>query len=605
MEMMWTPTLEISNKTNIAKALGKLGLIDYQALHSWSVQNYQDFWRYTLEQLKIQFAKRPDAICDTRLSPNNPSWFPGASLNIVNSCFQAPSEKLAVIAQSENGQQQTMTYGELNRLSNQVANGLIQRGFLPGDRVAILLPMTALAVAIYLGIIKAGCVAVGIAESFAVEEIATRLELAKVKAVFSMLSFQRANKKIALYEKIIAAGAGRVILIGAEDTSLRSCDSHWHDFIAGTATNFNTINCESSAHTTILFSSGTTGEPKAIPWTHTTPIKCASDAYFHHDLKAEDVLAWPTSLGWMMGPWLIYAGLINQATLALYDGLPTERAFGEFVQQAKVSVLGVVPSLVKIWRSTECMQGLDWQAIKCFSSTGECSNPDDMSYLMALAGNKPVIEYCGGTEIGGAYITGTLVQPAIAAQFSAKALGIDFVLFDEQGKFASRGEVGILGPSLGLSSELLNSNHESCYFAGMPTLADGRILRRHGDELECLANGYYRALGRVDDTMNLGGIKISSVQIERVLNNLPGIRDSAAIAIQPPQGGPERLVIYACIQAEQSRDTSYWLSLMQQAIREHLNPLFKIETVVIVESLPRTASNKLMRRVLKKQHKLS
>ena len=133
----------------------------------------------------------------------------------------------------------------------------------------------------------------------------------------------------------------------------------WQDFLSDNET-FTAVPCHPDAHTNILFSSGTTGEPKAIPWTHTTPIKAAADAYLHHDIHPGDVLAWHTNLGWMMGPWLIYASLINKATIALYDGVPTGRDFGVFVQNAKVSMLGVVPTLVRAWKNTGCMHGLDW-----------------------------------------------------------------------------------------------------------------------------------------------------------------------------------------------------------------------------------------------------
>ena len=120
--------------------------------------------------------------------------------------------------------------------------------------------------------------------------------------------------------------------------------------------------------------------------------------------------------------------------MALYDGLPTERGFGEFVQDAGVTMLGVVPSLVRAWKNTECMKGLDWRKIKAFSSTGECSNPEDMLFLMSLAEYRPVIEYCGGTEIGGGYITGTLIQPAAPATFTTPALGSDLVILDAERK---------------------------------------------------------------------------------------------------------------------------------------------------------------------------
>ena len=106
----------------------------------------------------------------------------------------------------------------------------------------------------------------------------------------------------------------------------------------------------------------------------------------------------------MMGPWLIFAALINRGSIALYLDAPKDRGFGEFIQHAKVNMLGVVPTLVAAWRQSKCMEKLDWSAIDIFSSTGECSNPEDMLYLMSLAGYKPIIEYCGGTEIGGAYL---------------------------------------------------------------------------------------------------------------------------------------------------------------------------------------------------------
>ena len=599
----WIPKQSDIDETNIAQALKNLQLTDYNALHHWSVENYQDFWRYTIEQLGITFKQSPETICELSAGIAKPNWLPGAKLNIVDSCFQAAPHKIAIVAQTEGEQLTTLSYQELDKLSNQVANAIVSSGFKPGDALGIFMPMTPLAVAIYLGIIKAGAVAVGIAESFATDEIKTRLQIAQVKAVFASDYCNRGDKRLPLYEKLIKVEAKQIILINQQPMAKRACDIYWQDYIANSTDVFTNFAANPQDYTTILFSSGTTGDPKAIPWTHTTPIKCAGDAYFHHDVKPTDVLAWPTSLGWMMGPWLIYAALLNQATLAIYNGLPTQRTFGEFIQKARVTILGVVPSLVKTWRASGCMEGLDWQNIKCFSSTGECSNADDMLYLMQLANNKPVIEYCGGTEIGGAYITGTLVQPAIPATFSTPALGLDLVLFDEQGNLSDNGEVGLIGLSMGLSTELLNRDHNEIYLAGMPQLADGRILRRHGDELSRLPNGYYQALGRADDTMNLGGIKISSVEIERVLNNISGINETAAIAVKPSEGGPDLLVIYAVPAEETEIDAVTWQQKMQLAIKNHLNPLFKIHKVILIASLPRTASNKILRRKLRDEYK--
>src|SRR2546427_5179010 len=128
----------------------------------------------------------------------------------------------------------------------------------------------------------------------------------------------------------------------------------------------------------------------------------------------------------MMGPWLTYASFVNEATMALYVGATTARPFGEFVARAGVTMLGVVPKLVRSWKTDRTMEGLDWHRIRLFSSTAEPSTPEEMLYLMFLAGYRPIVEYCGGTEGGGGYITGSGVQPGAPSAFTTPAPRLDF-----------------------------------------------------------------------------------------------------------------------------------------------------------------------------------
>jgi len=375
---------------------------------------------------------------------------------------------------------------------------------------------------------------------------------------------------------------------------LRPGDCSWTEFLetndsCGAATR------EPSDSINILFSSGTAGAPKAIPWTQTTPIKCAMDAHFHQDVQPGDVLVWPTNLGWMMGPWLIFASLLNQAALGLYYDAPTSRKFGQFVQKAGATMLGVVPSMVKSWRDCGCMDDLDWSKVKVFSSTGECSNPDDMRWLMSTAGGRPIIEYCGGTEIGGAYITGTVARPCVPGAFNAPALGLDFVILDSHGNSSKTGELFLVPPSVGLSTTLLNQSHHAIYFAELPK--NSEPLRRHGDLMEELPGGFWRALGRADDTMNLSGIKVSSAEIEQALQSVPNLKEVAAVAVSSGNG-PSQLIIYAVCDKKTLNKSDLMLA-MQNAIKRDLNPLFRIHDVVLLDSLPRTASNKVNRRELR------
>jgi acetyl-CoA synthetase len=600
-EGLWTPTLDYLAGTNVAWLMRHARVDSYEALHTWSVQDREGYWAATIERLGIRFRIRYDRIVDCSEGIESPRWLPGARLNIVESCFSAPADSPAIIAQAEGGEPAVVTVGALKALSERVAAGLTRLGFKPGDALAIVMPMTVECVAIYLGILEAGCVAVSIADSFRPKEIATRLRLANALGVFTQDVFQRGGKSHPLYAGVKEAGAPPAIVIPQGSApALRVGDCEWNDFLAEAGASPVVVR-DPSDPLNILFSSGTTGEPKLIPWTQTTPIKCAADAHFHQDVRPGDVMVWPTNIGWMMGPWLIFASLINKATMGLYYGAPTGREFCRFVRDCRATMLGVVPSLVKAWRAEKATEGLDWSGIRVFSSTGECSDPRDMRWLMEQAGGKPIIEYCGGTEIGGGYIAGTVAKPCVAGAFNTPALGLDFVILDDAGEPAETGEVFLRPPSIGMSTSLLNKDHQEVYFAGVPGGPRGEVLRRHGDQMENVPGIGWRALGRADDTMNLGGIKVSSAEIERVLQAVEGVTDTAAVAVSPG-GGPSLLVVYAVLATGFTADKNAMMAAMQSAIRRELNPLFKIHDLVFVESLPRTASNKVMRRVLRDQY---
>jgi acetyl-CoA synthetase len=603
----WVPEDLRLEHANISAMMREIGIDDYHVFHRWSAENRAEFWDRVISRLGIRFSRQPDQILDLSAGVAQPTWLPGAELNIVSSCFGEESYDMAVVVGREGSDELVaVTYSELDMLVNLVANGLAAAGFSPGDAIALYMPMNLECVAAYLGIIRAGCVVVSIADSFAAPEVARRLEIANSAAIITVSSFQRGGRTIELYQTVRDAGAPRTVVIAAEDFAeedLREGDLLWWDFLSDTP-GFEALTAEPDAAINILFSSGTTGDPKAIPWTHLTAIKCAMDGHFHHDIQRGDVVAWPTNIGWMMGPWLIFATLINRGCIALYEGLPSGRGFAEFVHNAGVGMLGVVPSLVRAWRDSGACEDVDWSRINIFSSTGEPSNRHDYLWLMSRTGYRaPVIEYCGGTEIGGGYITGTVVQAASPATFSTPALGLDLVVLDEEGKPVADGEEGevfLVPPSIGLSQRLLNRDHDKVYYEGCPAGPNGEELRRHGDQIARLAGGYFRAQGRADDTMNLGGIKVSSLELERVLEHHPAVYEAAAVAVQPEGEGADKLVVFAVLADEVAKDDLH--RDLGKALATELNPLFKLHDLVVVDSLPRTASNKLMRRELRRQY---
>ncbi|XP_054805647.1 probable acyl-activating enzyme 17, peroxisomal [Prosopis cineraria] len=636
----WIPEPANAVLTNVGLLLERRGkeflgsaymdpVTSFSDFQKFSVSNPEVYWRTVLHELDVSFSMPPKCILqectsgETQLTYPGGQWLPEASINLAKNCLNINSRRslddMVIIWRDELHDDlplHKMTLKELREEVWLVAYALQALGLEKGSSIAIDMPMAVKSVVVYLAIVLAGYVVVSIADSFAAPEISTRLKISKAKVIFTQDLIIRGDKTIPLYSRIVDAESPMAIVIPTRGSGLsmklRDGDLSWCDFLEGVDSlkgkEFMAVEQLAEAFTNILFSSGTTGDPKAIPWTNVTPLKAAADAWCHLDIRKGDVVAWPTNLGWMMGPWLVYASLINGASMALYNGSPLGTGFAKFVQDAKVTMLGVIPSLVRTWKSTNSTAGYDWSSIRCFGSTGEASNVDEYLWLMGRAHYKPIIEYCGGTEIGGGFVSGSLLQAQSLAAFSIPVMGCTLFILGNDGypipqNVPGMGELA-LGPLMfGSSSTLLNADHYSVYFKSMP-LWNGKVLRRHGDVFELTSRGYYHAHGRADDTMNLGGIKVSSVEIERICNGVDSnILETAAIGVPPAGGGPEQLVI--AVVFKNSNNPSPDLHLLRlsfnSALQKTLNPLFKVSRIEPLSSLPRTASNKVMRRVLRKQ----
>ncbi|KAG5229969.1 acyl-activating enzyme family protein [Salix suchowensis] len=630
----WSPDPEAAMLTNVGQFLERRGkellgstykdpISSFSHFQEFSVSNPEVYWKTVLDEMSISFSVSPHCILSENTSRPGGQWLPGAYVNPAKTCLTVNCKRTlddVVIRWRDEGNDDmpvsSMTLEELRSEVWLVAHALNALGLDRGSAIAIDMPMNMESVAIYLAIVLAGHVVVSIADSFAPPEISTRLKISEAKAIFTQDLIIRGDKRIPLYSRVVHAQAPMAIVIPTKGCSfsmnLRDGDISWHDFIEKATglrgDEFAAVEQPVEAFSNILFSSGTTGEPKAIPWTHMTPFKAAADAWCHMDIRKGDIVAWPTNLGWMMGPWLVYASLLNGASIALYNGSPLGTGFAKFVQDARVTMLGVIPSIVRSWKSANSTSGYDWSAIRCFASTGEASSVDEYLWLMGQAQYKPIIEYCGGTEIGGGFISGSLLQPQSLAAFSTPAMGCSLFILGDDGHPIPQNVPGMgelaLGPLMfGASSTLLNADHYNVYFKGMP-LWNGKVLRRHGDVFERTSRGYYHAHGRADDTMNLGGIKVSSVEIERICNAVDSnVLETAAIGVPPPQGGPEQLVI--AVVFKDSDDSTVDLDKLRisfnSAVQKKLNPLFRVSHVVPLSSLPRTATNKVMRRVLREQ----
>ena len=207
----WMPTEKSIASTNLGRLMADLGLESVSELHTWSVQHRAEFWRHMTQRLDISFQRPMEKLVDLADGIESPRWLSGAKLNIVDSCFRAEPEAVAIVLGRQGDELSTVCYGELEALTNRVANGLLEAGFSSGEGIAIAMPMTVESVAAYLGIIRAGLIAVSIADSLASEEIAVRFRIADAKGVLTQDFVSRTGKRIPLYERVISAGAPRAV----------------------------------------------------------------------------------------------------------------------------------------------------------------------------------------------------------------------------------------------------------------------------------------------------------------------------------------------------------------------------------------------------------
>lgn len=340
----WIPSEDTIQKTNIYKTMKKYGFETYQNLYEWSVgkESRDHFWMESMKNIEVAWENEPTAAFDmSNGGAAHVQYFPGGRLNISDSCFNKRDPldpALVYCLESDPRCIRNMSFQTLDALSNQVANGITTKLNLgPGDAIGICMPMTPESVSIYLGIVKAGCVVVSIADSFSSEEIATRCRLGKAKAIFTQDVLVRGTKVLPLFRRVLEAdhvigemehtsteggddlketksddGSSyapmRIVIIpvalhsgpysesavddmGSTWTQVDSKgnpfplhdsvlslirddhDSSWYDLLHGCSEEFESVKLNSMDPCNILFSSGTTGEPKAIVWSHSTPIK--------------------------------------------------------------------------------------------------------------------------------------------------------------------------------------------------------------------------------------------------------------------------------------------------------------------------------------------
>ena len=602
-DFAWHPSSETVERARLTEFARATGYRDFEELYRWSITDIASFTENVIRFLKIYFDRSYSSILDLSAGPEWPRWCVDGELNIVSTCLSHDSARTAVIAESEDGAPVILTYGQLREQVSRCSAGLKSLGIRKGDRVAIYMPMRTETVIALLAIAHAGAIAVPLFSGYGPTAIETRLNQTSAKALIACDSFQRAGKRVDMLQNAQEAlSRCRTIehfIVLAEKTVPAAIS--WNDlFTAGTIPYERTA---AEDPLLIIFSSGTSGEPKGIIHSHCSfPIKAAQDMAFNMDIHAGDRISWVTDLGWMMGPWLIYGALLLGATVVLYEGAcdwPDPGTLWSFTAKYRLDVLGLSPSLVrKLAEYGEPKTGShDLSALRFFASSGEPWDPSSWWWLFEQVRSNPVpiINYSGGTEIAGGILSNHPLAPIAPCAFAAACPGIAADVVDDRGNSLAGkvGELAIRAPWIGQARGFWNDSgrYLQTYWSRIPG------LWLHGDWALKSEIGSWFIQGRSDDTLKIAGKRVGPAEVESILVSHDAVAEAAVIGVPHDVKG-ECMMAFA-VATPDALQTPALAEELRILVAEALGKPLRPEAVHFVPALPRTRNNKVMRRVIR------
>lgn len=613
---VWNPTPDYVENANVTRLALAHDIPSIGDLRARSTADIAWYWDAAIRDLGIPFATPYDDVVDTSAGVEFPEWFTGGAFNAVDACITRwladAIDRPAIVHEAEDETVRTLTYGELADQVGRVAAGLIELGVGEGDAVAIYLPMIPEAVVACYAAAGIGAILVPLFSGFAAPAIASRLNDAEVKAVVVADGTIRRGRTVGMADELAKALAHTPsvrVVIGVENIGDRiDLGDHavtltaWADLVAESR-NPHEFTAFPSMQTLMLgYTSGTTGKPKGAVHTHTGfTIKVATEVAYSFDINPNDRFCWITDMGWVMGPLAAFGTHANGATLVLYEGspdVPDTCRLWDLVQRHRITMLGVSPTLIRAIKSTapEEIATRDLSSVHVLGSTGEPWDPDSYDWLAdtVFGGRVPVINFSGGTEVGGSFLAPYPVEPIPSCSLGGPSLGMDVDVVDDDGK-PLRGSIGELvcrqpWPAMTRGVWRNRERYLESYWSTFPG------MWCHGDYALIDDDGQWYILGRSDDVMNVAGKRLAPAEVESVLTTHPAVAEAAAVGIPDPKKGE---TVWAFWVPRPGADTAGVSDELRQLVATGVGKPFAPAKVWTVDALPKTRSAKILRRAVR------
>jgi acetoacetyl-CoA synthetase len=593
--LLWEPPAELVERAVMTRYMRERGFDSYEDLWRWSVTDLDGFWGSIWDFFGVEGDY--DQVLASREMPGA-SWFPGTRINYAEHLFRGKDESAVAIAHaSELRELGEVTWGELARQTASMAARLRALGVERGDRVAAYMPNIPETVAAFLATASIGAIWSSCSPDFGPRSVIDRFAQIEPKVLLAVDGYRyngRDFDRRETVEKIAAETGGQVLMLGYLD------GSGWPDDPGGDLT-FEKVPFDHPLW--VLYSSGTTGLPKAIVQGQGgILLEHLKKLHLHVDAQAGHRVFWFTTTGWMMWNFLV-SGLLTEAAIVLYDGSPAQPdmdVLWDLADKAGVTTFGTSAAYIAscMKAQVEPAAGRDLSRLRAVGSTGSPLSPEGFRWIYDHVGEDTwLFSTSGGTDLCTAFVGGCPLVPVYEGELQARSLGASVEAWDPEGwpQIGEVGELVITEPMPSMPLYFWNDpdgeRYRDSYFEMYPG------IWRHGDWIEITDRGTAIISGRSDSTINRGGIRMGTAEIYRAVLAIDEITD--ALVVDIPRDGEDWMPLFVVLRDDAELDDALQKQIKTR-IREDCSPRHVPNEIVRIKEIPRTLSGKVLELPVKK-----
>lgn len=609
-QVLWTPPADVLQTTQVGRfirwvnAHRGLDLHDHDSLWRWSVDDLEGFWTAVWEFFDVpDHGQRRGVLTDRRMP--GAEWFPGSRLNYAEQALRGAGPGTehtpAVLARSQGRDDVELSWSELRDQVARARRVLMDLGVQRGDRVAGYLPNTPEALIAFLAAAGLGAVWTSCAIEFGPRSVIDRFGQVEPVVLLVAGGYQYGAKSIDRREQVRAIVAElpsvrHVVDIGYGSWRVPDAAS-WPDLLAAvTEPAPDPVPVPFDHPLVVLFSSGTTGKPKAIVHGHGgVTLEHLKNHALSWDLGPGDVMLWYSTTAWMMWNALV-SGLLVGATVVLLDGDPVYPDLGwqwRVAEQTGATLMGASPGFVMACRAAG-LELRDFELrLRVVGSAGSPLPPEGYLWIGQQLGPSVQLNVgSGGTDVCSGLVQNNPLLPVRAGMISGRALAVDVHAFDDAGRevIGTPGELVVTQPMpsmpIGLWGDADRHRLREAYFETYPG------LWRHGDWIIFSPDGSCVVTGRSDATLNRGGVRLGTAEFYRVVEELPDVADSLVVHLEDAAGGNGELVLFVATVDRRTELGDDLIAQIRTALRTALSPRHVPDRVIGVPAVPRNLTGK-------------